>query len=83
MIWYLDPDYIIQRLTDRMEVMYNQQVIACVEYTDLACVRDIWVDPNFRQRGIARHLVHLVERETGCMPTAMPPVTDLGRMLFP
>lgn len=83
MIWYLHPDYKILHLTDRMEVVYNERVIAHVEYTEHAAIRDIWVAIDHRQKGIARHLIGLVERETGCMPTAMPPVSDLGRFLFP
>ena len=83
MIWYLNPDYTILRLTDRMEVVYNGHVIAHVEYTEQAAIRDIWVATEHRQQGIARHLIRLVEQETGCMPTAMPPVSDLGRLLFP
>lgn len=83
MIWYLDPDYTVRRLTDHIQVVYNEHVIAHVEFTDEAKIRDIWVDAGFRRRGIARHLIHLVEKETGCMPTAMPPVSQLGRFLFP
>lgn len=82
MIWYLEPEYHIQYLTDRIQVQYNSCMIAFVDYTEDAKIRNIWVAQPFRQRGVARHILHLVERQTGIMPTPMPPVSDLGRYLF-
>ena len=82
MICYLDPNYVVEHVTDRIQVLYYHKIVAHVEFTDQACIRDIWVEPKFRQRGIGRHLIQLVERTTGVIPTPMPPVSKLGQKLF-
>lgn len=82
MIWYLSPEFCLIHLTDRIEVMYNERMIAFVEFTDDAKIRAISVDTQYRRRGIATYLIDLVERRTGIIPTPIPPVSELGRLLL-
>lgn len=82
MIWYLAPEYGTRYSEDAITIVHGNKAIAQVVFTDDACIRDIWVQESYRRQGLARHLIRLVERETGVMATPMPPVSDLGRFLF-
>ena len=79
---WLSPDCVTRYLTDSIVLRYNKQDIARIEYNNRAMITNIYVDPPYRQQGLARYLVTLVERRTGLIATAMPPVSELGRFLF-
>ena len=83
MIWYRHPEFQFQYLTDSIVVQYNNSMVARIEYTDQAQIRDIFVQPEYRRQGIARYLITLMERRTGHIATPMLPVSKLGRFLFP
>ena len=82
MIWYRHPELKFRYLTDSIIVEYNNDTVAYIVYTQQSKVRDIFVSPDFRRQGLARYLLGLVERRTGRVPTAMPPISELGQFLF-
>ena len=79
---WLRPNFETQCLADSIVFKYNKQDIAQIEYNSRAMITSIYVEPDYRRQGLAKHLVALVERRTGLMATAMPPVTELGKFLF-
>ena len=79
---WLKPDFETRYLTGSIVLVYNKQNIAQIEYNNRAMITNIHVDPDYRRQGLARYLVTLVERRTGLIATAMPPVSELGRFLF-
>lgn len=82
MIWYKHPEFEFRQLTDRILVQYNDTMIACVTYDQQAQIRDIFVAPEYRRQGLGSYLLLLVERQLGRQAWPMPPVSDLGRLLF-
>lgn len=82
MIWYKRPEYRFQQLTDSILVLYNDIMIASVTYDQQAQIRDIFVAPEHRRQGLGSYLLLLVERRLGRQAWPMPPVSDLGRLLF-
>lgn len=82
MTWYLDPSYQIDYLTDSIQVRYNKDIVAWIEFTKSAQIRNIFVAKEHRQKGIGHKLVSLVEQRTGVIARPMPPVSELGRRLF-
>lgn len=79
---WLSPDCQTQYLTGSIILKYKQKIIAWVEYNNRAMITSVYVEPDYRRQGLAKYLVALVERRTGLIATAMPPVTELGRLLF-
>ena len=79
---WLSPECDVEYLTDSINLRYNKKTIARVEYNNRAMITNIYVDPDYRRQGLARYLVTLVERRTGLIATAMPPVSELGGFLF-
>ena len=79
---WLRPEFETLYLTGSIVLRYNKQQIALVEYNSRAMITNIFVAPDYRRRGLATHLISLVERRTGLAVIPMPPVTELGQLLF-
>lgn len=75
-------DTIIEWVDGSIRVCYNREMIARLEYDPTAQIRWIWVNPEYRRRGVARMMLAEVERRTGLAVTPLPPVSDLARGLF-
>jgi ribosomal protein S18 acetylase RimI-like enzyme len=63
-------------------VFYGDDVIASAEYESDALIRWIWVEPKYRQQGLARMMLAEIERRTGRVAHPLPPVSALAQPLF-
>ena len=53
-----------------------------VRYTNLAEIEYIFVNPLFRQNGLAKKLLNIVERKANNKPKPQDPISPLGEKLF-
>jgi len=53
-----------------------------VRYTDHAEIEYIFVNPLFRQNGLAKKLLNIVEGKTNNRPKPQDPISPLGEKLF-
>ena len=53
-----------------------------VRYNEGAEVEYIFVNPIFRQKGLAKKLLQIVEEETNAKPKPQEPISPLGEKLF-
>lgn len=65
-----------------IRIYYNNTLIARLEYDQLAQVRWIWVEPQYRRQGLAKLMLSEVERRTGLISKPLPPVSESARGLF-
>lgn len=75
-------DTIIEWVDGSIRVCYNRETIARIEYDNTAQIRWIWVNVEYRRRGLARMMLSEVERRTGLVATPLPPVSDAAKGLF-
>ena len=53
-----------------------------VRYNEKAEVEYIFVNPIFRRKGLAKKLLHIVEKKTNTKPKPQDPISFLGEKLF-
>jgi hypothetical protein len=53
-----------------------------VRYNEVAEVEYIFVNPMFRNKGLAKKLLSIIEKKTKIKPTPQDPISPLGEKLF-
>ena len=53
-----------------------------VRYNEIAEIEYIFVNPMFRQKGLAKKLLSIVEQKTKTKPMPQEPISFLGEKLF-
>ena len=75
-------DVVVECIDGSVYVCYNDSMIAHLEYDHTAQIRWIWVDPDYRRRGLAKLMLAEVERRTRLVAHPLPPVSESARQLF-